>query len=91
MRLSILSLPLLAAPALAFNPAADAFKWANGLVSTSDGDAQASAHAQDGGVVHTFDAWSYVDCGGSSSLSVSLHPFSGDGAGRRQADRGRSR
>jgi hypothetical protein len=65
MRFSILSIPLLAAPALAYNPAGDAFKWANGLVSSSAGEAQAGV--QDGGVVHTFDSWSYTDCGESKS------------------------
>lgn len=61
MRFSILSLPLLAAPALAYNPAADALKWANGLVSSSQGAAQADVQAA--GTVHTFDSWSYTDCG----------------------------
>ena len=71
MRFSILSLPLLAAPALAFNPAADAFKWANGLVSSSAGEAQMAA--KDGGVVHTFDSWSYVDCGESPHCNMAQH------------------
>jgi hypothetical protein len=60
MRLATTLLPftLLAASASA-NLATDAFGWASSLVSSSNGQAQASKD----GEVRTMDSWSYVDCG----------------------------
>ncbi|GFZ45257.1 Phosphatidylglycerol/phosphatidylinositol transfer protein [Saitozyma sp. JCM 24511] len=60
MRLATTLLPftLLAASASA-NLATDAFGWASSLVSSSNGEAQASKD----GEVRTMDSWSYVDCG----------------------------
>jgi hypothetical protein len=68
MRFSILALPLLAAPSLALLGVDSAVSWANALVSSSGGEAQASK----GGEVHAYDSWSYTDCGelnGLDSLS----------------------
>jgi hypothetical protein len=59
MRLAVLALPLLAAPSLAILGADTALSWANSLVSSTGGDAQ----SMKGGEVHTFDSWSYTDCG----------------------------
>lgn len=70
MRIALLSLPLLASPALAFITADKALSWAGSLVSSSGGEAQAQVKA--GGKVHTFDSWSYTDCGESSTVE-SVH------------------
>jgi hypothetical protein len=64
MRLSVLALPLLAAPSLAILGADTAISWANALVSSSGGDAQSTK----GGQVHTYDSWSYTDCGESGAI-----------------------
>ena len=62
MRLSAITFPLLAlAPYVSASLAGDAFTWANSLVSSDPA-------AKKGGVVHTMDSWSYVDCGLASDV-----------------------
>ncbi|KAI9631962.1 ML domain-containing protein [Dioszegia hungarica] len=70
MRFSILALPLLAVPSLALLGVDSAVSWANALVSSSGGEAQASK----GGEVHAYDSWSYTDCGLATDL-IQLKSF----------------
>jgi hypothetical protein len=60
MRVAAL-LPLALVPLASASLATDAYKWANDLVSSE------AVQASKQGEVHTFDSWSYVDCGESSS------------------------
>lgn len=56
MRVAAL-LPLALVPLASASLATDAYKWANDLVSSE------TVQASKQGEVHTFDSWSYVDCG----------------------------
>ena len=64
MRLTYLTLPILALPAaVSASLAADVFTWANDLVSSSPTRNGHPSKGVTGGDVHTMDSWSYVDCG----------------------------